>query len=164
MKLKHILVLAALGAVGVQKVQAQDSGCGAGGYIIQKNSKVLQLLAVTTNHSFLSQEFGITSGTSGCSASGIVMNDRAAEYFAEVNLKDITREMAQGKGEKLSAFTALYGCSVKGQKDLSDVLQKDFDQYVSHSEISAKELVQNVHQGIKSNPELSKECVSIASR
>ena len=55
---------------------AGDAGCGLGGLIIQKNSKILQLLAVTTNHSFLSQEFGITFGTSGCSASGLVMNEK----------------------------------------------------------------------------------------
>ena len=34
---------------------ANDAGCGLGGEIISKNSKLLQLFALTTNGSFFSQ-------------------------------------------------------------------------------------------------------------
>ncbi|MGZ5280029.1 MAG: DUF3015 family protein, partial [Pseudobdellovibrionaceae bacterium] len=86
----------------VSSVLAGDAGCGLGSVIIQKNSKLLQLLAMTTNHSLFTQPLGITSGTSGCSSSGIVMNDKQMEYFVEVNHRDLSREMAQGQGEKLN--------------------------------------------------------------
>ena len=60
--------MAVVTAVGflAQGAMAQDAGCGLGSMIIQENTKVMQLLAATTNGSFGSQTFGISTGTSNC--------------------------------------------------------------------------------------------------
>ncbi len=89
---------------------AGDAGCGLGSLVIKSNTKLLQLFAVTTNNSFGSQTLGITFGTSGCSAKGLVMNEKQIQYFVEVNQNDLLREMAQGYGDKLSTLAALNGC------------------------------------------------------
>ena len=60
---------------------AGDAGCGLGGMLIKSNTKLMQLFAVTTNGTLGSQTFGITFGTSGCSASGLVQNDKQIQYF-----------------------------------------------------------------------------------
>lgn len=138
---------------------AGDAGCGLGSMIISKNSKLLQLFAVTTNHSFWSQEFGITSGTSGCSASGIVMNDKETQYFVEVNQQDLTRQMAQGQGEKLDTLGVLQGCKTpEARVAFAKSTQASFSQIVTKDDIAATEFVQNLKQVTQANSELGKVC------
>lgn len=94
---------------------ANDAGCGLGSLIIKQNTKVMQVLAATTNGTFGSQTFGITSGTSNCSANGLVQNEKQIQYFVEVNQEELTREMAAGRGEKISTLAALHGCATPAQ-------------------------------------------------
>lgn len=106
---------------------SQDSGCGLGSVVISKNSKLLQLFSVTTNGTFSSQLLGITFGTSNCSSSGIVMNDKQVEYFVEVNHQDLHREVAQGHGEKLDALAQMHGCqSSESKQAFSSMAQKSY--------------------------------------
>src|SRR3954470_446121 len=77
------------------------SGCGLGYMLLanKENDKVSQILGATTDGTFGSQTFGITSGTSGCTEDGAVKWAKATEVYAEVNLDSLRREMAIGKGE-----------------------------------------------------------------
>ncbi len=131
--------------VAAQNIFAGDSGCGLGSMIIKSNTKLLQLFAVTTNHSFGSQTLGITFGTSGCSANGLVQNDKQIQYYVEINQEDIIREMSQGHGEKLATLAMLHGCSEK--KDIShfsESAQSQFNHIVTHADISAVDFVNNL--------------------
>lgn len=153
------LVISTLILMFTSLSMASDAGCGAGSMLISKNSKLLQLFAVTTNHSFWSQEFGITSGTSGCSASGLVMTDKESQYFVEVNQQDLTRQMAQGQGEKLETLGVLQGCkSPEAKLAFAKTTQQSFSQIVTSEEISAIEFVSNLKQVTKSNEDLAKIC------
>ena len=139
--------------------QAGDSGCGLGSLVIQRNSKGLQILSLTTNSSFFSQGFGITSGTSGCSASGIVKNDQQMEYFVEVNHDDLTREMAQGEGEKLKTLAVLNGCKTsQSQKIFAEMTQKSYGKIIPEASTPAPEMVQNLRKEVQSSQEVSKAC------
>ena len=104
---------------------AGDAGCGLGSVVISKNSKGLQLIALTTNVSISSQPLGITSGTSNCSSSGIVSNDKEIEYYVEVNKSELLKDMAKGDGESLDTFASLYGCqTASSKKDFKEVYDK----------------------------------------
>lgn len=50
-------------AMIAQSARANDAGCGLGSMIIQENTKVMQVLAATTNGTGV-QTFGISTGTS----------------------------------------------------------------------------------------------------
>jgi len=124
---------------------AGDAGCGLGGMLIKSNTKLMQLFAGTTNASFGSQTFGITFGTSGCSASGIVQNDKQIQYFVEVNQEDLTREIAQGRGEKLSTLAALNGCASETQINAFNVkAQSNFKSIAPSAKTSAVDFVNNM--------------------
>jgi hypothetical protein len=139
--LKIIFAVLLLGSVA----HANDAGCGLGSIVISSNAKLLQLFAVTTNGTFGSQTFGITFGTSNCSARGIVQNEKQIQYFVEVNQQDIMREMAQGHGEKLSTLAALSGCASDIQIDaFSSKAQSMFNTIVPTSETSAVDFVSNL--------------------
>ena len=72
------------------------AGCGLGYLLLSNkdNEKVTQVVGATTNGTFGSQTFGISSGTSGCTEDGAVKMARATEVFAEVNLDSLRQEMA----------------------------------------------------------------------
>ena len=124
---------------------AGDAGCGLGGMLIKSNTKLMQLFAVTTNGTLGSQTFGITFGTSGCSASGLVQNDKQIQYFVEVNQQDLMREMAQGRGEKLSTLAALNGCMSENQVNAFNTkAQSQFKTIVPASNTSAVDFVNNM--------------------
>ena len=124
---------------------AGDAGCGLGGMLIKSNTKLMQLFAVTTNGTLGSQTFGITFGTSGCSASGLVQNDKQIQYFVEVNQQDLMREMAQGRGEKLSTLAALNGCMSENQINAFNTkAQSQFKTIVPASNTSAVDFVNNM--------------------
>lgn len=138
-------LVAALLLVGSVASAAGDSGCGLGSMIIQKNTKVMQILAATTNGSFGSQTFGITFGTSNCSANGLVQNDKQIQYFVEVNQADLMREMAQGHGEKLSTLAALNGCASADQVSAFNTkAQSSFRSIVPAANTSAVDFVNNM--------------------
>jgi hypothetical protein len=143
---------------------AGDAGCGLGSIIIQKNSKGLQLLAWTTNGTFLSQPLGITSGTSGCSSSGLVKNDKQIEYFVEVNQDDLSREMAQGQGEKLNVLAQLNGCaSPEAQAAFAGMTQVSYEKIIPTSDTLAQDFVQNLKVQMAQDSKLAGLC-QVASR
>lgn len=123
---------------------AGDAGCGLGSLVIQKNTKIMQVLAATTNATGV-QTIGITLGTSNCSAQGWVKNDKQIQYFVEVNQAELTREMAQGHGEKLSTLAALNGCATDAQVSAFNAkAQSNFKSIVPAAQTSAVDFVQNM--------------------
>ncbi len=138
---------------------AADSGCGLGNVIISKNTKGLQLLSMTTNSYFLTQPLGITSGTSGCSSSGLVMTDQEVQYFVEVNQDDLSREMAQGHGEKLATLSSMKGCTNEvSQKAFGSFTQNSFSKIVPHANTAAVEMVKNLNSEMATQKELVSLC------
>jgi hypothetical protein len=153
------LILLALVSVFGFSALANDAGCGLGAMIIQKNSKLLQLFAMTTNTTLFTQPLGITSGTSGCSASGLVMNDKQIQYFVEVNQDDLSREMAQGRGDKLATLALLNGCAdSNSQQAFASFTQKSYGKIIPASDTSASQLVNNLKSEMGTQPELAQMC------
>lgn len=138
---------------------AGDAGCGAGSMIISKNSKGLQLFAMTTNHSFFTQPLGITSGTSNCSSSGIVMNEKEIQYYVEVNQSEITRQMSMGKGEKIETLAYLYGCKTdESRQTFIDVSRTQFGKIQTNHSLKADEFLKNLNQVIDENSSRLSDC------
>ncbi len=124
---------------------ANDAGCGLGSMIFKENTKVMQVLAATTNGISGNQTFGISTGTSNCAAKNLVQNDKQIQYFVEVNQAELTREMAQGRGEKLSTLAALNGCATDAQVSAFNVkAQSNFKSIVPAAQTSAVDFVNNL--------------------
>ena len=88
-------------------------GCGLGklAWGDYKNQKSIapQVMMATTNGTFGSQTFGLSSGTSGCTNDGSVMAQHKTTLFAELNFENLSQEMAQGRGEHLASLATLMG-------------------------------------------------------
>lgn len=124
---------------------ANDAGCGLGGQVIKSNTKLAQLGATFLNGLSGNQTFGISSGTSGCTANGLVQNEKQIQYFVEVNQEELTREMAQGHGAKVSTLAALSGCATDAQVSAFNTkAQASFKTIVPAAKTTAVEFVNNM--------------------
>lgn len=119
-----IVAVAALSTAAFATVNSQ-TGCGLGSQIIKNdNSAVMLALQATTNGTSGSQTFGITSGTSGCSKSKFVMNERAAAFVAS-NMDQLSREIAMGHGESVSTLAELL--NVQDKAGFASALQANYN-------------------------------------
>jgi hypothetical protein len=135
------------------------AGCGLGALAFEgQNDQASQILAATTNGTFGTQTFGITSGTSECTTDGVIRSERAREAFAEANFESLTRQMAQGEGEHLRAFASLMGCSEASFNDFGRLTQSQYTRIVPHDAMSPVELIDAVQRSISADPLLSRTC------
>lgn len=85
------------------------AGCGLGSIIFDPGSGFTQVFAATTNGSFGTQTFGITSGTSNCAEPA--RGEGAARAFIETNRVALAKDIARGSGETLAGLAQLAGCA-----------------------------------------------------
>lgn len=141
----RILLVCVFLVTSISFAQADSSvGCGLGSMIWKDNSIVSALFRATTNHSFSSQLFGITTGTSGCSSHSIVKRDMYPVYYAEANLPELRHEMALGSGEYLTTFSEVLGCDDKAQGEFVKWAQNSYGDLFTSSANSAQDFLKGL--------------------
>jgi len=138
-----------------------DAGCGLGSLIFGNEKGAVQVLAATTNGTFGSQTFGITSGTSNCNPAGLVKLEKELEEFAEKNYTTLVKEMAMGEGENLDTLAGLYGCSQNSHSDFGSLVQENFTTIVKDQNTSAKDMLSSLENQISGHRILSKTCTGV---
>ena len=135
------------------------AGCGLGSLLFgNDNTALMQILAATTNATFYSQTFGITSGTSNCTAGGVVKAEREQAAFAEVNFQDLKRNMASGGGEFLTSFSTLLGCDESAKPVFFKMTQDKLESILPSEKSGPIDLVVGVKAQIKANARLVNAC------
>jgi hypothetical protein len=87
-----------------------DAGCGLGALLFHNDPGIVQIFAATTNGIFANQTFAITTGTSGCGASGTA-GVASAKTYVETNRQTFAKDVARGRGETIANLSQLAGCS-----------------------------------------------------
>ena len=136
-------------------------GCGLGSIIFKKNSILSALLRATTNASFSSQLFGITSGTSGCSQHSIVKKEMLPQYFAEVQLKNIQLDVSRGHGDYLVALAESFECDQAQQNFFNSELKKSYVKLFETKTTSPSEFITKSKNLILSNQKLASHCSNV---
>jgi hypothetical protein len=132
------------------------AGCGLGSIIFTKNEAGPQILAATTNGTSGNQTFGISFGTSNCTASGLVRKDSEQEIFVHLNYDALEREVVSGKGEKLSTLASMMGCS--SSKEFGSVAKSNYGKLFAKSEPNPSQMLASLKQEIAQNPATSTTC------
>lgn len=101
------------------------AGCGLGSIVMGKSGG--QVSAATTNGTFLSQGFGITSGTSNCKTPKQMAVIMKQEEFLMANMMTLQKEMARGDGETLQAFVQILGCQQNDVQAAGKTLVNAYD-------------------------------------
>lgn len=159
-KMIAVCGLAAIcGFAGVARADYGMAGCGLGSLVFgDDNTKFKQILAATTNGTFGSQTFGITSGTLNCTSAGVVAANREQAAFAEVNFQDLKRNMAAGGGEYLTSFATLLGCDEAGKQSFAKMSQDKYEAILPSSKTTPMQMLGNVKAEIKASAALSASC------
>jgi|SRR5688572_18588267 len=134
-------------------------GCGLGklawaDYSHQKNIAP-QVLMATTNGTFGSTTFGISTGTSGCTNDGKVMAEQKTTVFAELNFENLSQEMAQGQGEHLASLATLMGVQAEHQAAFFAMTQERYTSLIKAGEVSPVAMVKAINDAIAVHPVLA---------
>jgi hypothetical protein len=135
-------------------------GCGLGklawsDFHNQKNIAP-QVFMATTNGTFGSQTFGISTGTSGCTNDGKVWADKKTTMFAEVNFENLSQEMAQGGGEHLTSLATLMGVPAEHQAEFFSMAQEKYATLIQSGETAPVALIKALHDAVATHPVLAK--------
>jgi hypothetical protein len=135
-------------------------GCGLGklAWSDYKNQKDIapQVLMATTNGTFGSQTFGISTGTSGCTNDGKIMGEHKTTMFAQLNFENLSQEMAQGQGEHLASLATLMGVPAEQHAAFFAMTQERYTSLVKTGEASPVAMVKAINDAIATHPVLAK--------
>jgi hypothetical protein len=148
-----ILVLGTAGAIST--AAARDgygmAGCGLGSLLFGNEPGLVQVLAATTNGTFGTQTFGITTGTSNCSDTKASAS--AAKAFIQANRETVSKEIARGSGETISSITTLAGCNDPAA--VGSTLQSSFQQIFPSEQVTDVAVSDSVIRTLQAHPELA---------
>lgn len=157
--MRHYLLSAFILALGstaaLSTAHAKDgygtAGCGLGSLLFGNDPGIVQVLAATTNGTFGTQTFGITSGTSNCVDTKASAESTAA--FIQANRETVSKEIARGSGETIASITALAGCADAAA--VGSTLQQSFTQIFPNEQVSDVAVSESVVKTLQSHPELA---------
>jgi len=130
------------------------AGCGLGSLVIEPSGS--QTSASTTNGTAYNQLFGISSGTSNCKTSAELAVIQKQEDFIATNLGTLSKEMAQGTGESLAAFSETLGCEQTSFGDVAAELKSNY--HTIFKAPGAMAVLDTSKDILRSNPELQSRC------
>jgi hypothetical protein len=163
---KKVIMLAVAALFGMQAGLAMAAnpdtgpGCGLGklAWADYKNQKDIapQVLMATTNGTFGSQTFGISTGTSGCTNDGKIMGEHKTTMFAQLNFENLSQEMAQGQGEHLASLATLMGVPTEQHAAFFAMTQERYTSLVKTGEASSVAMVKAINDAIATHPVLAR--------
>jgi hypothetical protein len=125
------------------------AGCGLGSLVFGNQAGMVQVLAATTNGTFASQTFGITTGTSNCGA-GLIAS--GTKNFVEANRESLAKDMSRGQGETIGALTVMAGCADSHQ--VGAALQAHFEQIMPTAQATSDDIAKALLETLKSDKSL----------
>ncbi|MBL8035419.1 MAG: DUF3015 domain-containing protein [Leptospiraceae bacterium] len=136
------------------------AGCGLGAVVFGSKPGIIQVLAATTNGTFGSQTFGITTGTSECGG-GAVKVQAEQKVYAYNNFGQLQKEIAQGRGERLQTLAYLMGCSAKSVDAFSAVAQKNYAQIFNEKTTDSDIMLERIRTAAQADASLASQCSAL---
>jgi len=148
--MKKVLLCAVLFALAAAPAFAAsgkaNTGCGLGTVLWAgkaDNSVLSQASQATTNGSFGTQTFGITSGTLECGTPSNVVQNERLNHFVRANMDNLAKDIAQGRGESLDTFAELLQVPVDQRPAFNAKLQQNFDKIFTSSSVELAAVIDN---------------------
>lgn len=157
-----VVGLLGIGQVGIASALGNPDngpGCGLGklawsDYAGQKQIAP-QVFMATTNGTFGSQTFGISSGTSGCTNDGLIMKNKHMNLTTGA-FESLKQEMAQGQGEHLAALATLLGIPSEDQPVFFSLVQEKYASLVQSEDTTPLVMLQAIQEAMAGHPVLAK--------
>ena len=153
--MKKLLVIALLASSSIAMAD-DDAGCGLGSILFEgKSGAAPKILAATTNGTYGNQTFGITSGTLGCQADGVVSSRARLSMFMGTNSERLARDMSVGKGETLEVLANLLNIKAEDKAAFFQVSQTNFGKIFAPQNQTAGDVLAALQQVMKQDSKLA---------
>ncbi len=124
------------------------AGCGLGTMVFEDKPGKIQILAATTNGTFGSQTFGITTGTSNCVDSNV---REEASLYITVNQEALAKDISRGNGETLAGLSKVLRCN--DEAALGATLQRNYQNLFPADKKAP--LTESIEKAVRSDASLS---------
>ena len=122
-----------------------NCGCGLGTILFEgKGGLVQQVLAATTNGSFGTQTFGISSGTLECNLPLKYVSNENLNRFVADNMDNLAKDAAMGQGEYVDALAEIMDVPSSERVEFSQMLQENFSNIFTDGSVSHVEVIENI--------------------
>jgi hypothetical protein len=115
------------------------AGCGLGSLVFGNQPGAVQILAATTNGTFGSQTFGITTGTSNCGPGMFAMGTK---NFVEANREVVAKDISRGTGEAIGALAVINHCADSAK--VGAALQQNFSAIFPNEKASDEQVTEAI--------------------
>lgn len=156
--MKKIILSALVGVmyVGSANAAPNNVGCGWGSILFEgKSGAVNSTLAATTNGTSGNQTFGITSGTAGCAADGVIQKYAAADAFMGANIEKVARDMSVGQGEALETLADAMNIKAEDKARFFEVAKANFDVIFTSETVTSEEALTNLGKVMANDSKLA---------
>jgi len=134
-----------------------SAGCGLGSLAFGADTGGWQILASTTNSTFGTQTFGITTGTSNCESALRGDSRRASlDNFVAANHVFLSNDAARGHGESLDSLAVVLGCNDSGT--LGSTMKSNYGKIFPSAAVEPSEVSEAIVDTVLSDATLSKQC------
>jgi hypothetical protein len=114
-----------------------------------------QVMMATTNGTFGSQTFGISSGTSGCTNDGVIIKNKHIN-MASSTFDSLVQEMAQGQGEHLASLATLLGVPEEDRPVFFALVQEKYKDLIQSEQTTPLTMLQALQAAMAEHPLLAK--------
>lgn len=120
------------------------AGCGLGSLVFGNEPGFVQVFAATTNGTFGSQTFGITTGTSNCEKQARFASNERLHEFVRVNMDNVAKDIARGEGEYLKTLVELLDIPVGEREETYKKLQNNFGNIFASDDVDVADVVDSI--------------------
>ena len=122
-----------------------NCGCGFATLLFEgKDGLLMQVFAATTNASFGSQTFGISSGTLDCNKPSKFASNEQLNKFVADNMDNLAKDAAMGQGEYVDTLAELMNVNGSKRVEFSQMLQENFSNIFTDGSVSHVEVIENI--------------------
>lgn len=151
-----LAALAVLLGSSVARAGDPDVGCGWGTKAFKGQSGVVPKVLAATTNSFMTQTFGISSGTAGCSQGGIVKAELRVQMYAGANIDKLAGDMAAGQGETLDTLAHLMGVADADRPAFFHLAKTNFGTLFPSDQVTAGQMLATLERLMASDEQLAK--------
>jgi hypothetical protein len=123
----------------------ENCGCGLGTMLFDgADGLAQQVLAATTNGSFGTQTFGISSGTLDCNLPLKYVSNEKLNRFVADNMDNLAKDVAMGQGEYVDTLAEIMDVPGSEKIGFSQMLQDNFSNIFTDGSVSHVDVIENI--------------------
>ena len=134
---------------------AGGNDCGWGQALFEgQTGPAPHVLGLTTNGTSGNNNFGVTTGTNGCSSDGTLTY--GGQNVVSSIMNEFSEDVARGEGDALNTVAVVYGVEQQDRDTFAKVMHENFAVLFPNEDVTADEMMASIEAVMKADARLSK--------